>query len=136
MKVRHFHVVVVQRRLRNVENKLMHVQSCCFVNLNLLPFCRSRCRCRRRCLSFLIIFNIGYAPVTSTWLILFHFLKVILRKSQVESQIIKKNKLVLLSMDKCAIKVCCQKGSRDLDRCILKTLSGINLITRYQCFVF
>ena len=99
-----------------------------------LPFCRSRCRRRRRCLSSLIIFNIGYAPVTSTWRILFHFLKVILRKSQVESQIIKKNKLVLLSMDKCAIKVCCQKGSRDLDRCILKTISGINLITRYLCF--
>ena len=135
-EIRHFHVVVVQRRLRNVQNKVMHVQSYCFANLNLFPFCRSRCRRRRRCLSSLIIFNIGYAPATSTWLILFHFLKVILRKSQVESQIIKKNKLVLLSMDKCAIKVCCQKGSRDLDRCILKTISGINLITRYQCFVF
>ena len=127
-EIRHFHVVVVQRRLRNVQNKVMHVQSYCFVNLNLLLFCR---RCRR-CLSSLIIFSISYAPATSTWPIIFHFLKVILRKSQVESQIIKKNKLVLLSMDKCAIKVCCQKGSRDLDRCILKTISCINLITRIR----
>ena len=27
----------------------MHVQSCCFANLNLLFFSRSRCRRRRRC---------------------------------------------------------------------------------------
>ena len=32
----------------------MHVQSCCFVNLNLLVYCRSRCRRRRRCLSSLL----------------------------------------------------------------------------------
>ena len=32
-EIRHFHVVVVQRRLRNVQKSLMHVQSCCFVNL-------------------------------------------------------------------------------------------------------
>ena len=31
----------------------MHVQSCCFVNLNLLLFCHSCCRRRRRCLSSL-----------------------------------------------------------------------------------
>ena len=31
----------------------MHVRSCCFANLNLLLFCRSRCRRRRRCLSSL-----------------------------------------------------------------------------------
>ena len=27
----------------------MHVQSCCVANINLLLFCRSRCRRRRRC---------------------------------------------------------------------------------------
>ena len=32
----------------------MHLQACCFSNLNLLLFCRSRCRCRRRCLSSLM----------------------------------------------------------------------------------
>ena len=32
----------------------MHVQSCCFVYLNLSLFCRSRCRRRRPCLSSLI----------------------------------------------------------------------------------
>ena len=31
----------------------MLVQSCCFANLNLFLFCRSRCRRRRRCLSSL-----------------------------------------------------------------------------------
>ena len=30
---------------------VMHAQSCCFANLNLSPFCRSRCRLRRCCLS-------------------------------------------------------------------------------------
>ena len=32
----------------------MHVQSCCFASLNLLLFCRSRCRRRRRCVNSLI----------------------------------------------------------------------------------
>ena len=35
-------------RQRNVQNSMMCVQSCCFANLNLLLFCRSRCRCRSR----------------------------------------------------------------------------------------
>ena len=54
--IRHFHVVraLVQRRLRNVQKSVMHVQSCCFANLNLLLFCCCRCRRRRRCLNFLI----------------------------------------------------------------------------------
>ena len=30
-----FHVAVVQRRLRNVQKSVMHVQSCCLTNLNL-----------------------------------------------------------------------------------------------------
>ena len=29
---RHFHVVVGQRRQRNVQKSVMHVQSCCFAN--------------------------------------------------------------------------------------------------------
>ncbi|CAH3143682.1 unnamed protein product [Porites evermanni] len=49
-------------------------------------------------------------------------IKVILRKSQVESQIIKKNKLVLLSMDKCAIKV--WSLAQDSEKC-LGTLSPL-----------
>ena len=35
-EIMHFHVVVVQRRQRNVQEKVMHVQSCCFDNLNRL----------------------------------------------------------------------------------------------------
>ena len=41
-------LVFVQRRQRNVQKSVMHMQSCCFANLNLLLFCRSRCRQRRR----------------------------------------------------------------------------------------
>ena len=55
-EIRQFHVAVVQRRQRNVQKSVMHVQSCCFANLNLRALvCRSRCRRRRRCLSFLIV---------------------------------------------------------------------------------
>ena len=50
-EVRRFHVVVVQRRLRSVQKRVMHVQSCYFANLYLLVYCCSRCR---RCLSSLI----------------------------------------------------------------------------------
>ena len=50
-EIRHFHVVVVLRRQRNVQKSVMHVQRCCFANLNLLLYCRSRCRRRRCCLS-------------------------------------------------------------------------------------
>ena len=32
---------MVQRRQRNVQNSVVHVQICCFVNKNLLLFCRS-----------------------------------------------------------------------------------------------
>ena len=32
-EIRKFHVVVVQRRLRNVPKSVMHVQSCCFAVL-------------------------------------------------------------------------------------------------------
>ena len=40
----HFHIVVVQRRQRNVQKSMMHMQSCCFANLNLFLFCSSYCR--------------------------------------------------------------------------------------------
>ena len=53
-EIRHVHVVVVQRRQRNVQKSVMQVQSCCFADLNLLLFCRSRCRRRGRCLSSLL----------------------------------------------------------------------------------
>ena len=53
-EIRHVHVVVVQRRQRNVQKSVMQVQSCCFANPNLLLFCRSRWRHRRRCLSSLL----------------------------------------------------------------------------------
>ena len=35
-EIRHFHVVVVQRRQRNVQKSVMHVQSCCFANLKVM----------------------------------------------------------------------------------------------------
>ena len=55
-EIKHFHVVVVQWRLKNVLKSVMHVQSCCFVNLNLLLCSCSCCRCLRRrcCLSSLM----------------------------------------------------------------------------------
>ena len=46
-EIRQFRVVVVQRRQRNVQKNVMHVQSCCFACLNLLLFFRSL-YCRRR----------------------------------------------------------------------------------------
>ena len=53
-EIRQFHVVVVQRRQRNVQKNVMHVQNCCFACLNLLLFCRSRSpRRRRRCVNSL-----------------------------------------------------------------------------------
>ena len=38
-EIRQVHVVVVQRRHRNVQEGVIHVLSCCFVNLLLLLFC-------------------------------------------------------------------------------------------------
>ena len=55
-EISHFHVVVVQGRLRNVQKRLMHVQSPCFANINLLLFCRSRCPRCSRCLSSLLFY--------------------------------------------------------------------------------
>ena len=42
---------------------MIHVQSCCFANLNLLVFCLPRCRRRPRCLSSL---TTGTARATAT----------------------------------------------------------------------
>ena len=44
-EIRQFHVVVVHWRQRNVQKSVMHVQSCCFANLNQLRFCSSLWRC-------------------------------------------------------------------------------------------
>ena len=60
-EIRHFNVVVVKQRQRNVQKSVMHVQSCCFANLILLLLCRSRCRRLRRrrrlCLSSLKLYT-------------------------------------------------------------------------------
>ena len=49
-EIRQFHVVLIQSWQRNAQNSVMQVQSCCFGNLSLLLFCRSRWRRPRRCL--------------------------------------------------------------------------------------
>ena len=65
-EIRTFHVVIVQRRQRNVQIRVMHVHCCCFANLNLLLFCRSRSRRRRRCLSSLISYSPPPPPPPSS----------------------------------------------------------------------
>ena len=52
-EIRHCHVVVVQRRLKNVQKSVMHMQSYSFTNLNLLMCCHPRCRRCRLCLNSL-----------------------------------------------------------------------------------
>ena len=48
----------VKSRRRNVQNCVVHVQSCFFAKLKPIAFfCRSRCRRRRRCLSSLLSYN-------------------------------------------------------------------------------
>ena len=47
-EIRKFHVVVVQRRQINVQNSVMHVQSCCLLKYKHIIFCRSPCRRSRR----------------------------------------------------------------------------------------
>ena len=37
-EIRHYHVIVALPQLRNVHKSVMHVQSCCFANLNLRLF--------------------------------------------------------------------------------------------------
>jgi len=63
-EIRKFHVTVLQRRL---QKSVMQVQSCCFANINLLLFCRSRCRGRRRCsVSSLLLWSKKFASIV-TW---------------------------------------------------------------------
>ena len=52
--------------LKNVRKSVMHVQSCCFTNTNLLLFCRSRCRRRHCCLSSLLLSSKNWATMV-TW---------------------------------------------------------------------
>ena len=59
-EIRHFHVVVVQAK------KLMYKKAWCtcklfFCQSKPIAFCRSRCPCRGRCLSFLIL------PLEKEW---------------------------------------------------------------------
>ena len=61
-----FHVAVVQRWLKNVQKSVMHVQSCCFANINLLLFCHSRCLYRLCCLSTLLLWSQKFATMV-TW---------------------------------------------------------------------
>ena len=65
-EIRKFHLPVVQRWLKNVQKSVMHVQSCCFANLNLLLFCRSLCRPRCCCLSSLLLWSKNFASMV-TW---------------------------------------------------------------------
>ena len=41
-EIRYFHVVVVQRRQRNVQKSVMHGERFCFANINLMLSCRPR----------------------------------------------------------------------------------------------
>ena len=55
-EIRKFHVAVLQRRLTNVQKACKKARAkLLFANTNLLLFCRSRCRQRRRCLSFSLL---------------------------------------------------------------------------------
>ena len=65
-EIRKFQVADLQRHLRNVRKSVMHVQSCYFAKLNLLLFCRSRCRHRRCCLNSSLLLSRNVAT-TVTW---------------------------------------------------------------------
>ena len=54
---------IVQRRLRNVQKSMMHMKSFCFVNINLLLFCRSRCGHCQSCLSSLLLWSQNFATM-------------------------------------------------------------------------
>ena len=56
-EIRRFHVIVVQRRQRNVQKSVLQVQSSCFPNLIQLLFCRSHCHrhLRRGCLTSVLV---------------------------------------------------------------------------------
>ena len=54
LKIWSFRVVVVPGRLRNVQKSVLHLQSCCFSQINLLSSRRSRCLCRCRIVKSLL----------------------------------------------------------------------------------
>ena len=65
-EIRKFHVAVLQRRLSILQKSVMYVQSCSFANVNLLLFCRARCRHRCRCLSPPLLWSRSFAAMV-TW---------------------------------------------------------------------
>ena len=65
-KIRKFHLAALQRRLRNIQKRVMHVQSCCFANINLLLFSSSLCRRRCRVLSSLLLWATNFVNMV-TW---------------------------------------------------------------------
>ena len=60
-EIRRFHVIVVQRRHRNVQKSVLQVQRSCFADLIQVLFCRSHCyrsrsrRRRRSCLTSVLV---------------------------------------------------------------------------------
>ena len=62
-EIRKFHIAVVQRRLRNVQKRVVHVQSGCFASINLLLFCSSCCNRRRRCFSAPLLLSRNFATI-------------------------------------------------------------------------
>ena len=66
-EIRKFQVAVVQGRLRNVQKRVMHVQSCCLADINLLLFYSSLSLRRRGCLSSLSIVWSGNFDTMVTW---------------------------------------------------------------------
>ena len=47
----------------NVQKGMMHVQSCCIANLNLLLFCPSHCPCHCDCLSSILLWSRNFATM-------------------------------------------------------------------------
>ena len=67
-EIRHFHVVVVQWRQRNVQKRRDARAELLFCQPNLLLFCRSRWRHRRHCLSSLLsLRKIGERGYINPW---------------------------------------------------------------------
>ena len=67
-EIRRFHVIVVQRRQRNVQTSVLQVQSSCFPNLIQLFFCRSHCHrhLRRGCLTSVLVVVVVVVTTTTT----------------------------------------------------------------------
>ena len=67
LEIRKFHVAVEQWRLRNVQKSVLHVQSCCFDNINLLLSNCSRCPCSCRSrFNSLLLWSTNFATMV-TW---------------------------------------------------------------------